>query len=203
MTALFKPPLIAILALAAWSGTAQPPAGAEEGTSTAELSEAPEMTANVQHVSFKSITGDDLPLSSFDGKVVLVVNTASKCGYTPQYGGLQALHETYRQQDFTVLGAPANDFGGQEPGTEEEIRTFCEINFGVDFPLTSKVHAIGPEQHQFWQVAKSGLGEAAEPKWNFHKVLVGKNGDVLKAYPSSVKPDDPTLIADIEVALAN
>ncbi|MGB3624937.1 MAG: glutathione peroxidase [Henriciella sp.] len=161
------------------------------------------MSASVSDVNFTSIDGAPLPMSSFDGKVVLVVNTASKCGYTPQYEGLQALSDTYEPQGFTVLGVPSNDFGGQEPGTEEEIKTFCEINFGVDFPLTSKAHAVGPEQHQFWQVAKAELGDAAEPKWNFHKVLVGKSGEVLKAYPSSVKPMDETLTADIESALGS
>lgn len=157
--------------------------------------------ANVRSVSFTAIDGSPLPMSAFEGTVVLVVNTASKCGFTPQYEGLQALHETFEGQGFTVLGAPSNDFGNQEPGTAEEIQTFCEINFGVEFPLTAKVHAAGPEQHAFWQVAREGLGEAADPKWNFHKVLVGRDGTVLKAYPSKTKPSDAELVADVEAAL--
>ena len=161
------------------------------------------MSANVSDVSFTAIDGKPMPMSSYDGQVVLVVNTASKCGYTPQYEGLQALQDKYAGQGFTVLGAPSNDFGGQEPGTEAEIKTFCELNFGVDFPLTSKVHAKGAEQHEFWRVAKQGLGDAAEPKWNFHKVLVGKHGEVLKAYPSATKPSDSDLDADIQAALSS
>ncbi len=160
------------------------------------------MTISVSDVSFDAIDGQPLPMAGFDGEVVLVVNTASRCGYTPQYKGLQALYEAYKDKGFTILGAPSNDFGGQEPGTEAEIRTFCEINFGVDFPLTSKVHAVGPQQHAFWKTAKQALGEAAEPKWNFHKVLVGKHGEVLKAYPSSTTPSDAQLVSDIEAALA-
>ncbi|MEQ8558706.1 MAG: glutathione peroxidase [Henriciella sp.] len=157
--------------------------------------------ANARSVSFETITGEPLPMSRFDGEVVLVVNTASKCGFTPQYEGLQALHEQFESEGFSVLGVPSNDFGGQEPGTEAEIKTFCELNFGVDFPLTSKVHAVGPEQHEFWTVAKTGLGDAAEPKWNFHKVLVGRDGTVLSAYPSATRPSDSQLVGDIEAAL--
>ncbi|MEQ9315248.1 MAG: glutathione peroxidase [Henriciella sp.] len=191
--------ILALLAAGACTGAADPPAE----TQTAEPQTEGDMSVSVSSVSFTSIDGEPLPMSSFDGQVVLVVNTASKCGYTPQYEGLQSLSDKYEAQGFTVLGVPSNDFGGQEPGTEEEIKTFCEINFGVDFPLTAKVHAIGPKQHDFWKVAKSGLGESAEPKWNFHKVLVSKSGEVLKAYPSSVTPLDDTLMADIEGALAS
>ena len=182
--------------LAACSGAAEPPEDAQANVE-------PAMTANVQAVNFETIDGKPLPMSHFEGKVVLVVNTASKCGYTPQYEGLQALHDEFSDRGFSVLGAPSNDFGGQEPGTEAEIKTFCELNFGVDFPLTAKVHAAGPDQHAFWQVAKTGLGDAAEPKWNFHKVLVGKDGQVLKAYPSATKPADSELVSDIEAALAS
>lgn len=191
--------LLALFA-AACSGAADTPQNAtQSGIETAETPTP--MTANVQDVEFTSITGEPLPMSAFDGQVVLVVNTASKCGYTPQYEGLQALHDEYAGKGFSVLGAPSNDFGGQEPGTEAEIQTFCEINFGVDFPLTSKVHAIGADQHAFWSTAKQGLGDAAEPKWNFHKVLVGKDGTVLKAYPSSTTPSDADLVADIDAAI--
>jgi len=182
--------------LAACSGAAEPPEDAQANME-------PAMTANVQAVNFETIDGNPLPMSHFEGKVVLVVNTASKCGYTPQYEGLQALHDEFSDRGFSVLGAPSNDFGGQEPGTEAEIKTFCELNFGVDFPLTAKVHAAGPDQHAFWQVAKTGLGDAAEPKWNFHKVLVGKDGQVLKAYPSATRPADSELVSDIEAALAS
>ena len=159
--------------------------------------------AMIYEVDFKSIKGEAMPFRQFEGQVVLVVNTASRCGYTSQYAGLQELYETFKGQGFIVLGVPSNDFGGQEPGTEEQIQTFCEMNFGVTFPLTAKVNAVGPNQHAFWQVAKQELGEKAEPNWNFHKVLVGPDGSVLQAYPSGVKPADAELVADIERALLN
>ena len=180
---------------------ASPPAETAEATPLTE-SETPEMSS-IYDVEFAAIDGTPLPFSTFENEVVLVVNTASKCGYTPQYEGLQALQDEFSSQGFTVLGVPSNDFGGQEPGTEEEVKTFCEINYGVDFPLTSKVHAIGPEQHAFWQAAKAAIGDQAEPQWNFHKVLVSKDGKVLKAYPSATKPADAELVADIEAAISS
>ncbi len=156
----------------------------------------------VHRSDFRSIRGEPLPLADFEGKVVLVVNTASRCGYTGQYAGLQELHDAFADKGFTVLGAPSNDFGAQEPGTEAEILSFCELNYGVDFPLTEKVRVTGPERHAFWQAAVSTLGDAAEPRWNFHKILVGRDGRVLSAYPSAVRPADAELVADIEAALA-
>ena len=132
-----------------------------------------------------------------------MVNTASRCGYTGQYAGLQELYETFSDQGLVVLGVPSNDFGGQEPGQEAEIKTFCEINYGVTFPLTSKVSTTGTERHAFWVAAKAALGEKAQPKWNFHKVLVSADGSFVQAYPSGVKPADTELVADIERSLPN
>ena len=152
--------------------------------------------------SFTTIDGKPLPFSSFSGEVVLVVNTASQCGYTGQYAGLQELYATFKDQGFTVLGVPSNDFGAQEPGTEEQISSFCEINYGVEFPLTRKTKVIGEEQHELWRMAKDALGDKAEPKWNFHKVLIGRDGSFLQAYPSAIRPADAELIADIERALS-
>lgn len=151
---------------------------------------------------FTTIDGKPLPFSSFSGEVVLVVNTASQCGYTGQYAGLQELYATFKDQGFTVLGVPSNDFGAQEPGTEEQISSFCEINYGVEFPLTRKTKVIGEEQHELWRMAKDALGDKAEPKWNFHKVLIGRDGSFLQAYPSAIRPADAELIADIERALS-
>ena len=158
--------------------------------------------AVVYDIDFQSIRGEPMPFETFKGNVVLVVNTASRCGYTGQYAGLQELYDTFKDDGLVVLGAPANNFGGQEPGTEEQIKSFCEINYGVDFPLTSKVEAVGPNQHQFWREAKAALGDKAEPKWNFHKILVGRDGSFIQAYPSAIRPADGELVADIERALA-
>lgn len=152
-------------------------------------------------LDFTSITGEQMPFSDFAGQVTLVVNTASRCGYTGQYAGLQELYTTFRAQGFTVLGVPSNDFGAQEPGSEAQIASFCEINYGVEFPLTRKTTVIGEDQHAFWQLAIEALGDKAQPKWNFHKVLVGRNGQFIQAYPSSIRPADVELVADIERAL--
>lgn len=153
---------------------------------------------NAHTIAFNDIDGSDMPFEQFAGKAVLVVNTASRCGYTPQYEGLQQLYETMKDDGLVVLGAPSNDFGGQEPGTEAEVKTFCEINYGVTFPLTAKVSTT---THDFWKAAVDALGEPARPQWNFHKVLVGPDGTFLKAYPSATRPADAELVADIEAAL--
>ena len=154
-------------------------------------------------IDFTSIDGDPLPFRSFEGKAVLVVNTASRCGYTGQYAGLQSLWSDYKDKGLVVLGVPSNDFGGQEPGTEEEVKAFCEINYGVDFPLTAKTTVVGTGRHPFYAGLEDALGESARPKWNFHKVVIGPDGTAREAFPSSVAPDDPALIAAIDAALAS
>lgn len=159
------------------------------------------MTAH--SIAFESIDGGPLPLSSFAGKAVLVVNTASMCGFTRQYSGLQKLWADRKDDGLIVLGAPSNDFGGQEPGSEEEIKTFCELNFGIDFPMTAKVVTKGEGAHPFYAWAVDALGPEAQPKWNFHKVLVGPDGKAVAAFSSRVEPDDPKLLAAIDAALAD
>lgn len=133
-------------------------------------------------------------------QVLLVVNTASKCGFTTQYEGLEKLHAGLSGKGFSVLGFPSNEFGGQEPGTEEQIKEFCTLTYGVKFPMYEKTSVKGASASPFYKkLAADGGGE---PKWNFHKYLVGRDGVVIKGYPSSVKPDSPELLADIEKALA-
>ncbi len=152
--------------------------------------------------SFKTIDGALLPLSSFEGKALLVVNTASACGLTPQYDGLEALYRTYRDKGLVVLGVPANDFGRQEPGTEAEIKQFCETRFNVDFPLASKEVVIGDGAHPFYRWVASKLGEDAAPKWNFHKYLISKTGEIAGTFGSRTPPQAPEIVAAIEAALA-
>jgi glutathione peroxidase len=152
--------------------------------------------------SFKSIDGGPMPLSAYRGKVMLVVNTASYCGLTPQYGGLEALYRLYRDSGFVVIGVPANDFGMQEPGTEDEIKSFCTTKFSVDFPMTAKDRVIGSEAHPFYKWAVTELGEDAAPKWNFHKYLVGRDGALAGVFPSRVEPGAIDTLAAIEAALA-
>ena len=152
--------------------------------------------------SFKTIDGGDLPLSSFKGKAVLIVNTASACGLTPQYEALEALYRKYRDQGLVVLGVPANDFGRQEPGTEAEIKQFCTVKYDVDFPLTSKEVVVGEGAHPFYRWAASERGADAAPKWNFHKYLIGKDGAIKAVFGSRTVPDAPEVVAAIETALA-
>jgi glutathione peroxidase len=151
--------------------------------------------------SFTSIDGKPLELSQFAGGPVLVVNTASQCGKTPQYQGLQTLWEQYRDRGFTVLGVPSNDFGSQEPGTEAEIKNFCESNYKVDFPMTSKNVVLGPDAHPFYRWVSDEGGEDAAPKWNFHKYLIDADGKLKGSFGSSTTPEDPDLIAAIEAEL--
>ena len=156
---------------------------------------------NAHSFSFTSIDGKPLPLSGFKGKAVLIVNTASACGLTPQYKGLEALWQGYRDRVLVVLGVPCNNFGAQEPGTEGEIKTFCETRFGVDFPMTGKAHVIGADAHPFYQWAAAELGEGSTPRWNFHKYLVGKDGSLAGVFGSRTDPEAAEVKAAIEGAL--
>lgn len=146
----------------------------------------------------KSLDGQDLPLSAYRGRVVLAVNVASACGYTPQYEGLQRLHAAYGAKGFSVIGFPCNQFGGQEPGGPEAIRTFCSTRYRVTFPLSEKLDVKGPNQAPVFAFL---AGQAGEPQWNFTKYLVGRDGRVMQAFPSSVAPESPELVGAIEAAL--
>jgi len=153
---------------------------------------------SLHDVSATTIDGEAQSLADYKGKVLLVVNTASQCGSTPQYAGLEGLWRHYRDRGLVVLGFPSNDFGGQEPGGEAEIKTFCSTMFKVSFPMYSKVHVMGDEQSPVYRFLTADYGE---PKWNFHKYLVGRDGKVIKAFPTAIAPEDPTLRAAVEAAL--
>ena len=150
---------------------------------------------------FVAIDGRPLRMSGFAGKAVLVVNTASACGFTPQYEGLQELWETYRGRGLIVLGVPSNDFGSQEPGAEAEIRKFCEVNFDVSFPLTAKQTVIGEDAHPLFRWIVDEIGEAGEPRWNFHKFLFAPDGGLAGVWPSRVEPLSGDIAAAIEDVL--
>jgi len=157
--------------------------------------------SNAYQFEFVSIDGKPMPMSSFKGKTVLVVNTASQCGYTPQYTQLQAVWKKYKDRGLVVLGVPSNDFGGQEPGSNAEIKKFCEGNYDVDFPLTTKYDVAGPEAHPFYRWAAAIGGDDAVPKWNFHKLLIDGNGNLVAEFPTKVKPDAPNVTKAIEASL--
>lgn len=156
---------------------------------------------NAHAFSFTKIEGGPLPLSDFKGRAVLVVNTASFCGFTHQYQALQELHELYEAQGFSVLGVPSNDFGAQEPGSSEEIKSFCEGAYGVTFPLTEKSVVRGSQAHPFYRWAQSRIGAKATPRWNFHKILIDPNGKPVTGFPSHISPDSKAVAKAIETAL--
>ena len=157
---------------------------------------------NAHDYEFKTIDGKRLPLKDFAGKPVLMVNVASYCGLTPQYTDLEKLHETYGPKGLVVLGVPCNDFGAQEPRSEGEIAKFCESLYGVKFPLTSKEKVLGEGAHPLYRWIASRLGEEALPKWNFHKYLIGKDGELLETFGSRVSPGSAEVKKSIESALA-
>lgn len=156
---------------------------------------------SVHDFAFKTIDGDAMPMSQYAGKVVLLVNTASKCGYTPQYEGLQTLWTTYKDKGLVVIGVPSNDFRQQEPGTAAEIKEFCEINYGVDFPLAEKSKVIGDDAHPLYVWLKEKLGRESRPKWNFHKYLIDSKGNPVAFFPTKVKPTSQEVLAKIEAEL--
>ncbi len=146
--------------------------------------------------------GAPIAMKDFSGKVVLLVNVASACGFTPQYKALQQLSEARSTKGLVVLGAPSNDFGRQESGTEAEIAAFCSRTYGVTFPMTGKVEIVGANRHPFYEWVGQELGEGALPKWNFHKYLIGKNGAIVGAFPSSAEPLGAELVSSIADALS-
>ena len=154
---------------------------------------------NVQDIAVKDIEGKSTTLKAYAGKVLLIVNVASECGYTPQYAGLEALYEKMSGKGLAVLGFPCNDFGGQEPGSEAEIKTFCSLNYKVTFPMFAKVAIKGDAKHPLYAALQSAVG--GEVGWNFEKFLVSKDGKVLQRFGSDVEPDSPELKAAIEAAL--
>jgi glutathione peroxidase len=167
-----------------------------------EVATPQETTMTTAHdFAFTGIDGAPLPLSEFEGKTVLVVNTASKCGLTPQYDGLESLYSEYKDKGLVVLGVPCNQFAGQEPGAETEIQAFCTTNFGVDFPMTAKTDVKDAGRHPFYGWAQEVLGDAAVPVWNFHKILVGPDGAAIAAFGPRTDPHDPALVSAIEAAL--
>ncbi len=156
----------------------------------------------IDHV-VKSLSGEDVDLKQFRGKALLIVNTASECGYTPQYAGLETLFETYKARGLVVVGFPCNDFGGQEPGSAGEIATFCKKNYGVTFPMMAKVHAKGPEQAPLYRTLTAEGPEPfrGEVKWNFTKFLVDTDGRIVGRFEPKVEPGAPELAKAIEAVL--
>ena len=147
---------------------------------------------------FKDLDGSPLNLSEYKDKVIVVVNVASQCGFTKQYEDMQNVWEKYQSKGIVMLGIPSNDFGKQEPGSNKDIKNFCEAKFGITFPMTEKVNVKGPDAHPFYLWAKKNHGNSAVPKWNFHKIIVGKDGKVLDTFVSMTNPSSKKFIKAIE-----
>lgn len=191
-----------------------PPAKAAEPTKPADAATPPpaepapadpkvKTGPYVLDYTMKTIDGKDQPLAEFKGKVVLIVNVASKCGFTPQYEGLEALYKSKKDAGLVILGFPANDFGGQEPGTNQEIKTFCEAKYKVDFPMFSKIEVTGAAQEPLYrQLAAQPAPVGGDPKWNFTKFLVNRKGEVVARFDSRIKPDDEALRKKLDELLA-
>ena len=144
------------------------------------------------------ITGETISLDKYEGKAILLVNVASKCGFTKQYTDLQNLWQKYREKNLIVLGVPSNQFGSQEPGSNDEIKDFCETNFNINFPMTSKYDVKGENAHDVYKWAKDTFGKSAVPKWNFHKILIDKNGKIHDTFASFTNPMSKKIIKELE-----
>ena len=152
-------------------------------------------------LTIKNINNEVIDLNQYKGKTILLVNVASKCGFTKQYTGLQELFEKYRDKGFYVIGVPSNQFGGQEPGSNAEIKDFCETNFNITFPLTDKTDVKGDNAHEIYKWAKKNYGTSTVPKWNFHKILINKEGKIEDTFNSFVTPMSEKIINKIESVL--
>ncbi len=170
----------------------------------AGLAAMPSAQAKSAHdFAFTSIEGTPLPMRDFAGKAVLLVNTASMCGFTPQYEQLQAVWERYRDRGLVVLGVPSDNFGGQEYQDNAEIKQFCDVNFGIDFPMTERQDVKGPAAHPLFAWIAGQLEGNAEPRWNFHKFLIAPDGRVVEGFATTTRPDAAPVIAAIERVLPN
>jgi glutathione peroxidase len=207
----------ALFALAACSRAPAPPTAELSAERTAAVTAAVEAQrqrfaaapdpagadrSTAYQFSFPGLWTDRVPMTAFAGDVVLVVNTASRCGYTPQYEGLQQIYEEYQARGFEIVGVPANNFMSQEPGTTEEIQEFCTLNYGVTFPMAAKTDVVGETRHPFYAWAETQLGEAAVPQWNFHKLLIGRDGRLITAFPTRTEPTSEEVRSAIAAALS-
>lgn len=191
-----------LLATIACGGAQQESAGPEPEELAAEVEDG---SVGIIDQTVESLSGEKVELASFRGRPMLIVNTASKCGYTPQYDGLQKLYERYGENGLVVLGFPSNDFGNQEPGTAEEIGNFCRLNYGVTFPMMAKIHTKGPDQAPIYRTltAESGEEFEGEVRWNFTKFLVDPEGRVVARFESGVEPLDESITSAVDALLEN
>jgi glutathione peroxidase len=184
-----------LLALVGIAGAAQEPTPAPPESTVVS------MKTDYLHIPLRTISGDTTKLADFSGKVILLVNTASKCGFTPQYAGLEALYRKYKDRGMVVIGFPANDFKQQEPGTNAEILEFCRENYGVTFPMMAKISVKGETQHPLYRYLTQESPFPGEITWNFNKFLLDRTGGVAARFETKMKPDDAAIIAEVEKLL--
>jgi len=191
--------LILVLVVAGWSlaGNMQMPKSKE----AKKMNDEKATMTDYRDIPFKTISGEETDLRKFDGKVLLLVNTASECGYTPQYEGLQKLYETYKDSGLVIIGFPANNFGGQEPGTDSQIFKFCQSKYSVTFPMMSKVSVKGADKHPLFVYLTEKSSIPGEIKWNFSKFLLNRKGELVARFDSPVTPMSDTLVAAIKKLL--
>ena len=188
--------MIALTLAVSGSKAGQPQAAADN------QKEKPMQAIDYKTVPFKTITGEETNLDAYKGKVVLVVNVASECGYTKQYAGLEKLYLDKKDKGFVILGFPANNFGGQEPGSNAEILKFCQSKFAVTFPMMSKISVVGKDKHELYKYLTEDSAMPGEIKWNFNKFLLDKNGNLVARYESAVTPEDAKLTGAIDKLLS-
>ncbi|MEW6196510.1 MAG: glutathione peroxidase [Bacteroidota bacterium] len=181
---------ILVLAVTSMFASQNPPKGTSMGN-------------NIKDISVKDIEGKEIKLSNYKGKVLLIVNVASKCGYTPQYEGLQNIYKKYKDKGFEILAFPCNDFGGQEPGTNEEIKDFCSTNYNVTFKLFDKIKVIGKDKSALYELLINNTDDRGDVKWNFEKFLVDKEGNIVSRFRSKVKPEGEEITKAIEELLSS
>ncbi len=189
--------ILLVLVLSVTTVTAAKSKGLPEDNKKGKLS----AKVDVMQIPFNTIEGKATSLDAYKGKVILIVNVASKCGHTPQYKGLEQLYEKYKDKGFVILGFPANNFGNQEPGTDQEIQKFCTLTYNVTFPMMSKVSVVGNDMHPLFNYLTEKSPLPGPIKWNFSKFLVDKQGRLASRYPSEVEPFDSTLVAKVEELL--
>lgn len=194
-----------LIALTLLAGPSQLPARAGENTGESKLKTAKEektAMTDYLHIPFKTITGNDSSLADFKGKVVMLVNVASKCGYTKQYAGLEEIYRKYKDKGFVIIGFPANNFGGQEPGTDQEILDFCTSKFDVTFPMMSKISVKGDDKHPLYAYLTEKSSQSGEIEWNFTKFVLDRSGKVADRFPTKTDPSSPEVTAELERLLS-
>lgn len=176
---------------------------AQQNKTNTENAKGEKMSANINDIVVKDMNGKEVKLSDYNGKVLLIVNVASECGYTKQYKGLQEIYAKYNNKGLEILAFPCNDFGGQEPGTNEEIKEFCSVNYGVNFTLFDKIKVLGDEREPLYaRLINNPNTENGDVKWNFEKFLISKTGEIVKRFRSKVEPESEDLISALEAELA-